>query len=102
MTHPDPSLLQMLLGLLAFLLPMLLYVVWSALSFWDLGRRDDVGTTTVWSWAIAIFALPFLGALAYLLAGSRVPSAIRLASVGGGVAVYGLVLAIGAAAGGIA
>lgn len=102
MTHPDPSLLQMLLGLLAFLLPVLLYVVWSALAFWDLGRRNDAGTATVWGWALAIFALPFLGAAAYLLGGSRVPGALKLACVGGGIAVYGLVLGIGAAAGGIA
>ena len=34
-----PANLQMILGLYAFLLPLLLYVVWTTLALWDLGRR---------------------------------------------------------------
>jgi hypothetical protein len=98
----DPSLLQMLLGLYGFLLPLLLYVVWSTLAFWDLGRRNDVSATAVWGWALAIFLLPLLGALAYLLiGGGQVSRPLKLVTVGGGAAVYLVVLAVGAAIGGI-
>jgi hypothetical protein len=103
MTHADPSLLQMLLGLLGFLLPIVLYAVWSTLAFWDLGRRDNVGVAAMWGWALAIFALPIAGALAYLLlGGGQLPRQLKLATIGGGVAVYAAVLALGAAIGGIA
>jgi hypothetical protein len=103
MPHADPSLLQMLLGLLGFLLPLVLYAVWSTLAFWDLGRRDGVGTAAVWGWALAIFVLPILGALAYLLfGGSRLPRQLTLAAVGGGALIYVAVLALGTAVGGIA
>ncbi len=96
-----PSNLQMLLGLYAYLLPLLLYVLWSTLALWDLGRRDNLSLAGVWIWALLIFALPFAGALAYLLfGGARLAPRARLLAIGGAVA-YGLVLALGAAIGGI-
>jgi hypothetical protein len=103
MSHADPSLLQMLLGLYGFLLPLVLYLVWSALALWDLGRRQEVGTVAVWGWALAIFLLPLLGALAYLLiGGSQVSRPLKLVTVAGGAGVYLLVLGLGASIGGIA
>ena len=36
-----PGRFQMILGLYAFLLPLLLYVLWTTLAFWDLGRRAE-------------------------------------------------------------
>lgn len=96
-----PSNLQMLLGLYAYLLPLLLYVLWSTLALWDLGRRDALGTAAVWIWAFAIFALPFAGALGYLLfGGARLAPRVRLLALGGGAA-YLVVLALDAASGGI-
>jgi len=98
----QPSTAQLLLGLYAYLLPLLLYVLWSTLALWDLGRRSDARPGVVWAWAAAIYLLPFLGPAAYLLRGERtLPRALRLASVGGGVAVYLIVLAVGAGIGGI-
>ena len=64
-----PSNLQMFLGLYAYLLPLLLYVLWSTLALWDLGQRNELTTTAVWIWALLIFALPFVGALGYLFLG---------------------------------
>ncbi|MBS0374169.1 MAG: PLDc N-terminal domain-containing protein [Proteobacteria bacterium] len=99
----SPSLLQMLLGLYGFLLPLVLYVVWSTLALWDLGRRQDVKPAAVWGWAIGIFLLPFAGPLAYLVTGATTLSRpLRLAAVVGGAATYVLVLALGAGIGGIA
>jgi hypothetical protein len=96
-----PSNLQMILGLYAYLLPMLLYVLWSTLALWDLGRRDALGTAAVWIWALLIFALPFVAALGYLfLGGSKLAPRVKLLAVGGGAA-YLLILALGASIGGI-
>lgn len=97
-----PSFLQMLLGLYGFLLPLLLYVAWSSLALWDIGRRRELGTGAVWGWVLAIFAVPILGAAAYLLAGNgQISKPLKLATVGGGIAAYALVLVLGAAIGGI-
>jgi hypothetical protein len=92
----------MLLGLYGYLLPLLLYVVWSALAMWDIGRRKDLSTAAVWSWVLAILVVPVLGAAAYLLAGSsQIARPLKLATVLGGAAAYAIVLLIGATIGGI-
>jgi len=97
-----PSVLQMVLGLYGFLLPLLLYVVWSTLVLWDLGRRDDLRPAAVWGWALAVFVLPFVGPLAYLaVGGGGLSRPLKLVAVAGGAGAYVLVLAVGAAIGGI-
>lgn len=101
MTVTLPSLLQMILGLYAFLLPMLLFVAWSTLALWDLGRRPDAAAARTWGWALAVVALPFVGALAYLfLSGTSLAPRFKFIALGGGGA-YLLILALGAAIGGI-
>jgi hypothetical protein len=88
-----PTMLQMLLGLYGYLLPTLLYVLWSTLALWDMGKRSDLRPAAVWCWTLAIFLLPFIGPLAYLLAGGgQIPSRVRIMTVGGGVSAYALVL----------
>jgi Phospholipase_D-nuclease N-terminal len=97
-----PTVLQMLLGLYGYLLPLLLYVLWSTLALWDLSRRADLRPALIWGWTLAIFALPFIGPIAYLfLGGSQIPSRARMVTVGGGAAAYVLVLLLGAALGGV-
>lgn len=92
-TATAPSMLQMLLGLYGFLLPTLLYVLWSTLALWDLGRRSDLGPRAVWGWTLAIFLLPFAGPLAYLLlSAAALPRQTRLTAVLGGGGVYALVV----------
>jgi hypothetical protein len=96
-----PSNLQMLLGLYAYLLPLLLYVLWSTLALWDLGRRSELAATAVWIWTFSIFALPFVAALGYLFfGGARLAPRLKLLALGGGAA-YLLILALGASIGGI-
>lgn len=97
-----PSTAQLVLGLYGYLLPLLLYVLWSTLALWDLGRRSDVRPALVWGWTFGVFLLPFIGPAAYLLFGGRIlPRPVRLAAVGGGLAVYLIVLVLGAGLGGI-
>jgi hypothetical protein len=92
----------MLLGLYGYLLPLLLYVVWSALALWDIGKRRELGAGAVWAWTLAIFLLPIIGALGYLLAGrSQISHSLKLTTVVGGIAAYALVLLVGASIGGI-
>jgi Phospholipase_D-nuclease N-terminal len=96
-----PTGLQMLLGLYAYLLPMLLYVLWSTLALWDLARREEIAAAKLWIWAFLIFAVPFLAALAYLLiGGTSLKPRVKMLALGGGAA-YLLVLALGAGIGGI-
>ena len=96
-----PSGLQMILALYAYLLPTLLYVLWTTLALWDLGRRADTPTAKVWLWALAIFALPFVGALAYLfVGGATLAPRVKLLALGG-TGAYLVVLALGASLGGI-
>lgn len=97
-----PSTFQMLLSLYGYLLPLVLYVVWSTLALWDLGHRDELSSGALWLWTLAIFLLPFAGALAYLLVGgARIGPRTRLTCIGGGAVLYALVLIIGAGIGGI-
>jgi hypothetical protein len=96
-----PSHLQMILGLYAFLLPLLLYVLWTTLALWDLGRRSETTASATWVWSFLILALPFVGALAYLfLSGTRLAPRIKLIALGGGAA-YLAVLALGVSIGGV-
>jgi len=96
-----PSTLQMILGLYAYLLPLLIYVLWTTLALWDLGRRAETSTVVTWVWVFLILALPFVGALAYLfLSGSKLTPRIKLIALGGGAA-YLLVLALGVSIGGV-
>jgi hypothetical protein len=96
-----PGSLQMILGLYAYLLPLLLYVLWSTLALWDIGRREELPTAAVWLWGLSIFALPFVAALGYLFfGGAKLAPRVKLLALGGGAA-YLLVLAVGASIGGI-
>jgi hypothetical protein len=97
-----PTVLQMLLGLYGYLLPTLLYVLWSTLALWDVGRRAEARPTFTWGWTLAIFLVPFVGAIAYLLfGGGQLSQRSRMVAVGGGAAAYLLILLLGAAAGGV-
>jgi Phospholipase_D-nuclease N-terminal len=97
-----PTTAQMIVGLYAYLLPTLLYVLWSTLALWDIGRRTDLRPSGVWIWTFAIFLLPFIGPMGYLIfAGGLLPKRSRIIAVGGGTFAYGLVLLIGTAIGGV-
>ena len=95
-----PTTMQMLLGLYGYLLPTLLYVLWTTLALWDLGKRTQLRPAATWGWTLAIFLLPFIGPLAYLLAGGgQIPARVRIMTVGGGACAYVLVVLLGVVSG---
>jgi hypothetical protein len=100
---PLPGLLQMGLGLYGYLLPLLLYTLWTTLSLWDLSRRQGLSTACLWGWCGAIYLLPGVGALAYLVAGKgELPANLKMTAVLGGIVLLAAVLVVGHFAGGIA
>ena len=93
---------QLVFGLYGYLLPFVLYAAWTSLALWDLARREDLGRPATVAWVLAILVVPFLGVVAYHVAGRpKIPGWLRLAVLGGGVAAYLVILAVGASLGGI-
>lgn len=97
------SVWQVLFGLYGYLLPFVLYAAWTSLALWDLARRDDLGRGATIAWIAVVLIVPFVGVLAYHVAGRSpsLPGWLRATVVAGGIASYLLVLAIGALVGGI-
>lgn len=88
-------------GLYAYVLPLVLYTSWVVLALWDLSRRDLSRGKTI-SWMAAILVVPFVGVIAYFIAGkSTIPAWQRWTFTAGGMAVYALFLVLGLLVGGI-
>jgi plastocyanin len=93
---------QLVFGIYGYLLPFVLYAAWTSLALWDLARRDDLGRPATVAWVLAILVVPFLGVVAYHVAGRpKIPGWLRLTVLAGGIAAYLVILAIGASLGGI-
>lgn len=89
-------------GLYAYMLPFVLYAAWVAIALWDLARRQDLGRGAVLGWTAVILLVPFLGVVAYHVAGrSPIPAWQRATFVGGGFAAYLVILVVGALVGGV-
>lgn len=100
--YPLPTMFQTALNVLAFYFPLMLYAVWATLGVTDLARRDDGSRMLRVGWVVAILLLPWIGAAAYHVAGrSTVSPTVRAAVLVGGVGGWGLLLLLGALAGGI-
>ena len=97
---PLPSALSIVMSLYGYFLPIMLYAVWSALAFSDLGRRQVARGVTL-GWVAVILLVPFFGALAYhVVVGSTIPKALRGVVVGGGLVCIVLALVLGRFVGG--
>ncbi|MEA1903750.1 MAG: right-handed parallel beta-helix repeat-containing protein [Actinomycetota bacterium] len=91
-----------ILGLYAYVLPLVLYAAWVVIAIWEIIKRDDLSTGTGVGWMLAILVIPFLGVIAYYLFGkSQIPAAYRWVLLAGGLAVYIAFLAIGLVVGGV-
>jgi hypothetical protein len=91
-----PSFGEALLGIYGYLLPLILLATWMTLAAWDLVRRTDLSRSRTIMWLAIVFVVPFLGVIAYYLFGrSEIPGWLRGALIGGGLAAYIVILALG-------
>ncbi|HEU0245231.1 MAG TPA: right-handed parallel beta-helix repeat-containing protein [Candidatus Limnocylindrales bacterium] len=91
---PLTSGLTTLLGVYGYILPLVLYASWVAISLWDLVRRDELSDGRRLGWMTVVLLVPFLGPPIYLLAGgSPIARSMRLFLVFGALAIY-LVIAM--------
>jgi hypothetical protein len=88
--------LSTVLGLYGYILPLVLYASWVAISLWDLVRREDLNDGRRIGWMTVVLLVPFAGPPIYLLLGrSEIARSMRLFLVFGALAIY---LVIAAAA----
>jgi plastocyanin len=94
---------QLVFALYGYLLPFVLYASWTSLALWDLARREDLRRGAAIAWIAVVLVVPFVGVIAYHVVGRpKLPGWLRAAVVGGGLAAYLIILAVGALLGGIA
>lgn len=92
-----------LLGLYAYVLPLVLYAAWVVIAVWEIiTRRDDLGRGAGVGWVLLILVVPFLGVIAYYVVGnSQIPRAYRWVLLAGGMGAYLLFLVLGLVVGGV-
>ncbi|MGH2661199.1 MAG: PLDc N-terminal domain-containing protein [Actinomycetota bacterium] len=84
-----PSWWSLLISVYGYVLPLILYASWVSIAMWDLVRRDDASVGARAAWMAGVLVVPVLGPIAYYTVGrSRIPVALRLVLVVGGLVVY--------------
>ena len=68
-TIKSPGILFYVLSFYSYYLPIILYVLWTPLSIYDLGKREDLSTINGAVWTFCIILVPWLGSLLYFLVG---------------------------------
>lgn len=59
----------------SYYLPIILYILWTPLCLYDLGKNDESGSKASIIWTFLILLLPWLGSLLYMVSGkSKIPS----------------------------
>jgi plastocyanin len=78
-----------LIGLYAYVLPLILYSAWVSIALWDLVRQDAVPNRTRVLWMLVVLVVPLAGPIAYFALGrSPIQRSLRVMLVAGGVAIY--------------
>jgi hypothetical protein len=91
-----------LVGLYAYVLPLVLYAAWVGIALWEIIKRDDLSRGAGIGWMFTILVIPFVGVVAYYIFGkSKIPAAYRWVLLLGGMGAYALFLVIGLVAGGL-
>jgi hypothetical protein len=89
-----------LVGLYAYVLPLILYSAWVSIALWDLVRQEAVPNRTRILWMLVVLMVPLLGPIAYYAFGrSPIQRSLRLMLVAGGLAIYVAITALAIAAG---
>lgn len=91
-----------LLGLYAYVLPLVVYAAWVVIAIWEIIKRDDSTRRAGVGWVLAILVIPFIAVVAYYIFGrSQIPVAYRWVLLAGGLGVYLLFLVLGLVVGGV-
>jgi hypothetical protein len=78
-----------LIGLYAYVLPLILYSAWVSIAVWDLVRQDAVPNRNRVLWMLAVLVVPLVGPIAYYTLGrSPIQRSLRVMLVAGGLAIY--------------
>ena len=78
-----------LIGLYAYVLPLILYSAWVSIALWDLVRQEAVPNRTRVLWMLAVLVIPLVGPVAYYAFGrSPIQRSLRVMLVAGGLAIY--------------
>ena len=89
-----------LVGLYAYVLPLILYSAWVSIALWDLVRQEAVPNRTRITWMLVVLVVPLLGPIAYYAFGrSPIQRSLRLMLVVGGMAIYVALTAVAIAVG---
>ena len=96
------SAIGVVVGLYAYILPLVVYAAWVGIAFWEIIKRDDLSKGAGIGWMIAIFLIPFLGVIAYyVVGGSKIPATYRWVMLLGGMGAYAVFLFLGLSFGGL-
>ena len=84
-----------LIGLYAYVLPLILYSAWVSIALWDLVRQEAVPNRTRVVWVLVVLVVPLAGPVAYYAFGrSPIQRSLRVMLVAGGLAIYVVVTAL--------
>ena len=95
-----PTWWTLVIGVYAYLLPLILYVAWVSIALWDLIRQDALPNRRRIGWMAVVLLVPLLGPVLYYVMGrSPIPRSLRTMLVAGGMVIYiliaGLAILIG-------
>jgi len=84
-----------LIGLYAYVLPLILYSAWVSIALWDLVRQEAVPNRTRVLWMLVVLVIPIAGPVAYYAFGrSPIQRSLRVMLVAGGLAIYVVLTAL--------
>jgi plastocyanin len=96
-----PTWWSLLLGVYAYLLPLILYVAWVSIALWDLIRQEGLSNRGRMAWMAVVLLIPLLGPILYYVIGrSPIPRSLRAMLVAGGMLVYVLIAGLAIVLGG--
>jgi hypothetical protein len=78
-----------LIGLYAYVLPLILYSAWVSIALWDLVRQDAVPNRTRLLWMLVVLVIPLAGPISYYAFGrSPIQRSLRVTLIVGGLVAY--------------
>ncbi|MCB1176291.1 MAG: PLDc N-terminal domain-containing protein [Leptospiraceae bacterium] len=83
-----PGFIEYLVGMYAYYLPFILYMVWAPISIYDLSGKNEEGSAGI-IWTLVLILIPVIGAALYLILGkSNIQKTVRFTMVYGGLGFF--------------